>query len=193
MENATSYVKNTTANTITTGHIFAGGGGDIQGAIAADHHPLWAVEYDKYAAAVLRYRFPQTQIIESNITQLSDDFITRLPRPDILIGGSPCPDFSTAGSGAGLAGDRGQLFFEYIRFLRLLQPKFFVFENVKGMLSSNGGNDFSQILEEFAQMGYVGTWQLKNASNYVPQNRERVFCVGVLRKHSEQHSRYQQD
>ncbi len=185
MENATSYVNNATANTNTTGHIFAGGGGDIQGAIAANHQPLWAVEYDKYAAAVLRFRFPEVDVIESDITQLSDDFILSLPRVRILIGGSPCPDFSAAGSGAGLAGDRGQLFFEYLRFLRLLQPEFFIFENVKGMLSSNSGHDFKQILQEFAQVGYVGNWQLRNASKYLPQNRERVFCVGVLRKHSE--------
>lgn len=170
----------------TTGHIFAGGGGDIQGAIAANQKPLWAVEYDKYAAAVLRFRFPEVQVIESDITQISDTFILSLPKVHTLIGGSPCPDFSSAGSGAGLAGDRGQLFFEYIRFLRLLQPQFFIFENVKGMLSSNNGDDFKQILQEFAQVGYVGSWQLRNANKYLPQNRERVFCVGILRKRSEQ-------
>ena len=174
------------SNDKTTGHLFAGGGGDTQGAIAAGYNPIWAVEYDKYAAAVFRYRYPQTRLIQDDITSLSDDFIRNLTTPDVIIGGSPCPDFSSAGARAGLAGDRGQLFFEYIRFLRILQPKYFIFENVKGILTSNCGYDFQEVLRCFAEVGYVGSWQLKNASEYVPQNRERVFCVGMLRQYSDQ-------
>ena len=179
-------MENTHGKLKTTGHLFAGGGGDTQGAIAAGYNPIWAVEYDKYAAAVFRFRYPQTQLIEADISTLSDDFIGNLTTPDVIIGGSPCPDFSTAGGRAGLTGDRGQLFFEYIRFLRILKPKYFIFENVKGILTSNCGYDFQEVLHCFADVGYVGTWQLRNASQYVPQNRERVFCVGVLREDSEQ-------
>ena len=169
---------------LTTGHLFAGAGGDSQGSRDAGYSPLWAVEHDFYAAAVYRYRFPQTQLIVADITTLSDEFIQSLPTPAIIIGGSPCSDFSLAGSRAGIEGSRGQLFFEFIRFLSIKQPPLFLFENVKGILSSNKGLDFEEVIKAFAEVGYVGTWQLRNGNRHVPQNRERVFCVGVHRRYS---------
>lgn len=169
---------------LTTGHLFAGGGGDTEGAIASGYKSLWAVEYDKYAAAVYRHRFPETQLIEADITRLSDEFIQSLPVPSIIIGGSPCPDFSLAGSRAGIEGSRGQLFFEFVRFLRLLQPPLFLFENVEGLLSSGEGQDYFQVINAFAEVGYMGSGQLRNGKRHVPQNRSRVFLVGVHRRYS---------
>ena len=166
---------------LTSGHLFAGGGGDTEGAIAAGYKPIWAIEYDKYAAAVYRRRFPDVSLIESDITQLSDDTIRSFTIPDIIIGGSPCPDFSVAGNRSGLSGDRGKLFFEFVRFLRILQPQAFLFENVEGLLSHDNGETFARVIAAFAEVGYVGSWQLRNGSRHVPQNRRRVFCVGIQR------------
>lgn len=163
---------------LTTAHLFAGGGGDTEGAIAAGYKPLWAVEIDKYAAAIYRHRFPQVQLIEADARSLTDEFVRDLPVPDILVSGSPCQDLSMAGNRAGINGIRSSCFFEFVRFLRLLQPPSFIFENVAGLLSSNSGEDFATILKSFAQVGYVGTWQVRNGSRWVPQNRQRVFCVG---------------
>ncbi len=164
---------------LTSAHLFAGGGGDTEGAIAAGYTPLWAIESDKHAAAVYRKRFPNTQLIEADIKTLSIEFIRQLPVPNILIWGSPCPDFSIAGKRAGIMGDRGQLFFEGIRFLGIVQPKLFLFENVQGLLSSNGGEDAKEVIRQFTKVGYVGSWQCRNGNRHVPQNRARVFFVGV--------------
>lgn len=169
---------------LTSGHLFAGGGGDTEAAITAGYKPIWAVEYDKYAAAVYRHRFPETKLIQSDIGALSNEFIQSLPTPSIIIGGSPCPDFSLAGSRSGIEGNRGQLFFEFIRFLRIKQSPLFLFENVKGLLSSNEGEDFKAVIKSFAEVGYMGSWQLRNGNRHVPQNRERVFIVGVHRRYS---------
>ncbi|WP_375491153.1 DNA cytosine methyltransferase [uncultured Nostoc sp.] len=97
-----------------------------------------------------------------------------------------CPDFSLAGKRAGIAGTRGQLFFEGLRQIKLLQPPAFLWEQVSAVLSSGGGQDFIKILDAFAEVGYVGTWQVRNGNRHVPQNRERLFCVGI-------HRRYQGD
>lgn len=163
----------------TAAFLFAGGGGCTQGAIAAGYSPVWAVEYDKHAAAIYHRRFPQAQLIQADITGLSDEFVQSLPIPDIIVWGSPCPDFSTAGNRAGFTGDRGKLFFEGIRFLRLLQPSYFLFENVEGIITHDSGETFKQVIASFGQVGYMGTWQLRNGNRHVPQNRKRIFCVGV--------------
>lgn len=176
---------------LTSGHLFAGGGGDTEGAIAANYKPVWAIEYDKYAASVYRKRFPETTLVESDITQLSDDFIQHLGVPSIIIGGSPCPDFSIAGSRSGFEGSRGQLFFEFVRFLRILQPPAFLFENVAGLLSHDDGKTFAKVIASFAKVGYVGSWQLRNGNRHVPQNRQRIFVVGIHRRCSDDRAKSQ--
>jgi DNA (cytosine-5)-methyltransferase 1 len=169
---------------LTTAHLFSGGGGDTEGAIAANYNPLWAIEYDKTASAIYRKRFPIVQLIESDVTSLSDEFICSLPVPDVLVWGSPCPDFSMAGTRAGFDGTRGSLFFEGVRFLRLQKPKSFVFENVDGLLSHDKGQTFQKVISAFGQLGYMGTWQVRNGNRHVPQSRVRVFCMGLYRGHS---------
>ena len=166
----------------TSAALFAGGGGDTEGAIAANYTPLWAIESDPKAAAIYRKRFRQVQLIEADVTSLSTEFICSLPVPDVLIWGSPCPDFSMAGTRAGFDGTRGRLFFEGVRFLRLQKPKSFVFENVDGLLSHDNGQTFQKVISAFGQLGYVGTWQVRNGNRHVPQSRVRVFCVGYYRE-----------
>ncbi|WP_442948272.1 DNA cytosine methyltransferase [Nostoc sp.] len=163
---------------LTSGHIFSGSGGDTEGAVAAGYNPIWAIESDRYAAAVYRKRFPSTRLIEQDIRTITDEFILGLPIPDVTIWGSPCPDFSLAGKRNGLAGVRGQLFFEGLRFLRLQHPSAFIFENVDGLLSADKGTAFPQVIQAFTSLGYRCTWQLRNGNRHVPQNRERIFIVG---------------
>ena len=133
-------------------------------------------EIDKYATAVLKYRFP-------SITNLGD--ITKikpedLPDVDIITGGSPCQDLSVAGKGAGLDGGRSGLFFCFINIIKQKQPMYFVWENVKGAFSSSKGWDFARVQIEMEQAGYDVFWQLLNAKDFgVPQNRERIFAIGI--------------
>jgi len=133
-------------------------------------------EIDKYASAVLKYRFP-------NIPNYGDiktiDWST-VPDFDLLIGGSPCQDLSVAGKRKGLSGERSGLFSEFIRALQEKEPKYFIWENVKGALSSNQGWDFAEVQAEMEQAGYSLWWQVLNAKDFgVPQNRERIFVVGT--------------
>ena len=122
---------------LTAAYCFAGGGGDCWGSVCAGYSPLWAIEKDLGAAAVFRRRFPDCRLIEADIRELSDEFLSSLPVPSLYIFGSPCPDFSTAGHRAGIAGTRGSLFFEGLRPLRLLKIPYFIFENVQGIFSSS--------------------------------------------------------
>ncbi|QLE42272.1 DNA cytosine methyltransferase [Nostoc sp. C052] len=168
----------------TAGMLFCGGGGCSEGAVAAGYRPVWAIEDNLYAAAVYRKRFPGVLLIEQDITTISDEFIRTLPTPDIIIGGSPCQNFSLAGDRTGIKGTRSGLFFEFIRFLEIKQPPFVLWENVDSVLSSGGGQDFIKILDAFAEVGYVGNWQVRNGNRHVPQNRERIFVVGMHRRYS---------
>lgn len=103
---------------------------------------------------------------------------------DLVHGGFPCQDYSVAGNRAGLAGDRGALWWDVIRVLSELRPRWFLGENVAGLLSSSGGRDFATILGSLDELGYVGAWAVCDARYFgVPQRRRRVFllagrCVG---------------
>ena len=133
-------------------------------------------EIDKHASAVLRYRYPNVK----NYGDITKIDWSSVPDFDLLVGGSPCQDFSIAGKRAGIAGKRSGLFGHYRRALEEKKPSHFIWENVKGVLSSNGGKDFGFILDSLAEAGYSLTWQVLNAKDFgVPQNRERVFVVGT--------------
>lgn len=130
-------------------------------------------EVDKNACAVLKYHWPNVKNY-GDITTITD-----LPDFDVLTGGSPCQDFSIAGKREGLGGARSSLAWEFIRILRLKKPKYFIWENVKGVMSSRSGWDFANIISAFSESGYSLWWQVLNAKNFgVPQNRERIFVVG---------------
>lgn len=132
-------------------------------------------EIDKYASAVLEYRWPNIQNY-GDITKIN---WAEVPDFDLLTGGSPCQDLSIAGKRAGLGGSRSGLFYEYMRAVKEKKPRYFIWENVKGALSSNNGKDFGIVINEMAQAGYSLWWQVLNAKDFgVPQNRERIFVVG---------------
>lgn len=133
-------------------------------------------EIDKYATAVLEYRFPNIKNL-GDITKIKPE---DLPDVDIITGGSPCQDLSVAGKGAGLDGGRSGLFFCFINLIKEKQPMYFVWENVKGAFSSSKGWDFARVQIEMEQAGYDVFWQLINAKDFgVPQNRERIFAIGI--------------
>ena len=102
-----------------------------------------------------------------------------IPKADGIIGGPPCQSWSLAGEMRGAKDERGQLFYEYIRVLKAVKPKFFLAENVPGIISCTHFPEFKNILRMFSSVGYEFTYQLLDARDYgVPQERKRVFVVG---------------
>ncbi len=98
---------------------------------------------------------------------------------DLFVGGSPCQSFSLVGKQRGLEDTRGTLFYEYARLVKEIQPKIFIYENVRSVLTHDSGKTWRKMQEVFNQLGYTYYDQVLNAKNYgVPQNRERVFVIG---------------
>ena len=121
---------------------------------------------DKYANMVLRYRFKDVK----NYGDIEKINYEELPDFDVQIGGSPCQDISVAGKRAGLSGVRSRLFFSFVALLKVKQPDYFIFENVKGLLSSNEGRDFAEVINQFSEAGYDLWWQILDASDFgIPQ------------------------
>ena len=132
-------------------------------------------EIDKYASMVLKYRFPDVK----NYGDINAIKWNEIPNFEVLCGGTPCQDLSLAGKRKGLAGERSGLFYKFVEALKAKKPKYFIWENVKGALSSNSGWDFAEVLNQFSEAGYNLWWQVLNAKYFsVPQNRERIFIVG---------------
>lgn len=133
-------------------------------------------EFDKYASDTLRYHYPDIP----NFNDLTKLNVADLPQFDILFASLPCQSFSIAGQRRGLEDTRGTLFYDMARILKERSPKYFVFENVKGLLSHDKGKTFEIILETFCELGYDVDFEVLNAKYFgVAQNRERVFLLGV--------------
>ena len=99
---------------------------------------------------------------------------------DLFVGGSPCQSFSLVGKQRGLEDTRGTLFFEYARLIDEIHPKVFIYENVRAVTSHDGGKTWEKMQQVFTELGYNFKWAVLNAKNYgIPQNRERVFVVGI--------------
>jgi DNA (cytosine-5)-methyltransferase 1 len=132
-------------------------------------------EIDKHAVAVYKNKFKNSNYVGS----VTDVRGAELPKIDLVTFGSPCQDFSLAGKRKGMEGDRSSLILEAIRLIGECRPRVFIWENVKGTFSSNSGEDFSAIIQAFANIGgYRLEWQLLNTSWFLPQNRERIYLVG---------------
>ena len=159
--------------------LFSGVGGFSLGLQKAGYkfHYHGFSEIDKYSIQTYKRRFKDAEEL-GTITDINPE---RLPDIDLVTFGFPCQDLSQAGKRKGLGGERSGLFFEAMRIIRAKKPKYIVFENVKGLLSSGGGKDFKICLEEIANAGYDGGWQLLNTRWFLPQNRQRVYFVGHLR------------
>ena len=138
--------------------------------------PVAFSEIDPFPSAVLAERFPNVPNL-GDITQVDWSEIGSV---DIVIGGSPCQSFSVAGKREGLAGASG-LMWEYVRCVRDLRPRAFLWENVPGALSSSSGEDFRCLLEAMDDLGYGLAWRVLDAQFFgVAQRRRRVFLVGFL-------------
>lgn len=152
----------------------------IEAATLAWHRLGWEPvafsEIDPFPSAVLAERFPDVP----NLGDITKVDWSEIGSVDLVVGGSPCQSFSVAGKREGLAGASG-LMFEYIRCVRELRPRWFVWENVPGALSSEGGAAFGQLLAEMDDLGYGLAWRVLDAQFFgVAQRRRRVFLVGSL-------------
>jgi DNA (cytosine-5)-methyltransferase 1 len=153
----------------------------IEAATAAWHplgwEPAGFAEIDAFPRAVLRHHYPTVPLHGDFTTIQADQYGT----VELLVGGTPCQSFSVAGLRGGLSDDRGNLALEYFRLAARVQPTWIVWENVPGVLSSNGGRDFGSILGALGELGYGWAYRVLDAQYFgVPQRRRRVFVVGCL-------------
>lgn len=154
----------------------------IEAATSAWHplgwQPVFFAEIAAFPSAVLAYRYPEVPNL-GDFTQITRGHIT--DDIDLLVGGTPCQSFSIAGLRGGLADERGNLALEYLRLADRLRPRWLVWENVPGVLSSNGGRDFGAILGGMVELRYGFAYRVLDAQRFgVPQRRRRVFVVGYL-------------
>lgn len=169
--------KQNIKQTPTIVSLFTGVGGIDLGFEMVGFNVIWANEFDKKIIPTLKKNFPNTIIDERNVVEINAD---EIPDCDGIIGGQPCQSWSEAGTGRGINDKRGQLFYEYIRILKAKQPKFFVVENVSGILQEKHSKAFNNFMKEFEECGYNVAYKLMNANDYnVPQTRERVIIIGI--------------
>ena len=163
--------------------LFAGVGMARMGMEQAGFKCVYTCEFDKH-------KRKEYEIIHGNIPEgcdIRDVRATDIPRADVWFFGAPCQDFSLAGLRKGLGGDRSSLIGEVFRLIEEKEedkPTWLVYENVKGMLSSNNGWDYLSILLAMDGLGYDIEWQTLNSKHFgLPQNRERVYTIGHLREY----------
>lgn len=162
--------------------LFSGIGGFRLAMDMAGHECAGFCEIDKFARESYKNIHDIDGEVEMHdITAVTDEFVRRLGDIDVICGGFPCQAFSIAGKRQGFEDTRGTLFFEIARFASILRPRYLFLENVKGLLSHEGGVTFETILRALDELGYDVEWQVLNSKDYVPQNRERVFIIGHLR------------
>lgn len=157
--------------------LFSGCGGLDLGFEMAGFVVSLANEFDKKIWETFKINHPKTKLLEKDIRDIC---IQDLPKDiDGIIGGPPCQSWSEAGNLKGIDDERGQLFYEYIRILKIVKPKFFLAENVSGMLSNRHSEAVKNILKLFKDAGYRVSLNLVNAKDYgVAQERKRVFYIG---------------
>jgi DNA-cytosine methyltransferase len=145
-----------------------------------EHEVVFACEWDKYARKqYLSFHGEPTSNFYEDIQDL--DATPYLNKIDLFVFGSPCQDLSLAGKRKGFLGEKSSLFRHGARVLEEMMPKVFIFENVKGLLSSNKGADYAEVIKTFQDMGYLIQMKVLNAKEHgTAQNRERVFIVGFL-------------
>ena len=171
----------TTKEPITYFSMFSGIGGFEYGLQQSKHNfkCVGFSEIDKFAKSVYQKHYPN-HTDYGDATKIKTNELSDF---DFLVSGFPCQDFSIAGGRAGFDGTRGTLFFEVARILKDKKPRYFLLENVKGLLSHGRGKTFQTILKILSNLGYNIEWEVLNSKYWVPQNRERVFIKGYSRNH----------
>lgn len=159
--------------------LFAGGGGLALGMALAGFHHVLLNEFDTAACKTLKTNKPEWNVIEGDVRHI--DFTPLRGKVDFLSGGFPCQAFSYAGKGAGFNDTRGTLFFELARAVKEIQPKVFMGENVKGLISHEEGRTFQTIKNAIAELGYtlVEPRVLRAIMYQVPQKRERLILIAI--------------
>lgn len=165
--------------------LFAGAGGLAIGLEQAGLNSIFLNEIDKSACNTLRHNRPNWNVVEGDITTI--DFTKINNKVDILTGGFPCQAFSYAGKKLGFEDTRGTLFFEFARAIKELQPKVFMAENVRGLLTHEQGRTLCAIKDVISELGYelIEPKVLKAIFYKVPQKRERLILVGIRKDLSE--------
>ena len=159
---------------------FAGCGGLDLGFEQAGFNVVWANEFEPHCRATYIRNHPNTEFVLGDVCKIDPNSI---PDCDGFVGGPPCQSWSVGGKQRGLDDERGQLFLKYIELIKAKQPKFFVIENVKGMLDDKFKEVFEDFVNRLDSAGYDVQWALLDAVNFrIPQNRERVFFVGFRKE-----------
>ena len=161
---------------------FSGGLAAVEFALKYEnmkHEIVFACEFDKYAREQYLKFHKEPLAFYKDIRYLkATKYLNQI---DLFVWGSPCQDLSIAGKRKGFDGEKSSLFREGARVQKEMKPKIFIFENVKGLLSSNSGADYKEVCDTFRNQGYhIVTLQMNTKDYGVPQNRERVFIVGFL-------------
>lgn len=165
--------------------LFAGAGGLALGLEQAGFDHMALIEWDKAASSTLKINRPNWNVICDDVEEvasrnLEEEFKIKKGELDLLSGGAPCQPFSYAGKRLGLNDVRGTMFYHYATFLHKLQPKMFLFENVKGLLTHDNNKTYETILNIFEDEGYVTVHKVLNANDFgVPQKRERLITIGI--------------
>lgn len=155
--------------------LFSGAGGLDLGLIQAGNTVIWANDIDKDAVATYRENIGD-HIVCDDIKNID---ISALPNADVVVGGFPCQGFSQANRLRTLEDDRNQLYRFFYNTIKVKQPKYFIAENVKGILSLGKGEAIKQIVADFEAAGYITSVNLVNMADYgVPQTRQRVIIIG---------------
>tara|TARA_Y100001935_G_scaffold255540_1_gene269305 strand:+ start:2403 stop:3563 length:1161 start_codon:yes stop_codon:yes gene_type:complete len=184
-EKLNNLTKNNNENKNNSKYTFievcAGAGGLSYGLIKSGFTPIMLNDNNKDCCETLKRIHPKTNIICNSMDKI--DYSIYIDKVDLLTGGVPCQSFSQAGLRKGLEDARGDLMLKFIDILNLVKPKLFMIENVKGLLTHNNGETMKKIIATINENNlYSITYKCLDASKYeVPQKRERVFIVGVLK------------
>lgn len=160
--------------------LFSGAGGLMRGFMDAGFVPVFSVEVWQPAIETHNLNYPNVPLISEDIRTITNDRLASYTgKVDVIVGGPPCQGFSTIGKRL-VKDPRNELVFEFIRFVNTIRPKMFLMENVRGLLSSDGGKIKEAIEEEFRSIGYTVVSKVLCAADYgVPQMRNRIFFFGV--------------
>jgi DNA (cytosine-5)-methyltransferase 1 len=165
--------------------LFSGAGGFSLGFDYKGFQNVFSIDIESSFCKTYRYNFPNHQLIEKDICDVKDSEITYLKEfdtIDVIIGGPPCQGFSIAGNiGRKFVDDpRNRLFKEFVRFVKIIKPKFFVMENVARLYNHNKGKTRQEIITDFENLGYKVACKILNSADYgVPQVRKRVIFIGT--------------
>ena len=169
--------------------LFAGVGGLSLGFEQAGYDVVFAVEFDKDIAAAYEKNHPGTKVYSTDISKLDpNELMKRHGKIDVVVGGPPCQGFSQKGKRLSVKDNRNFLFRQYVRFVKVLRPKFFVIENVPTIVTTANGYFKKEIIKEFSELGYAVNADVFDVSDYgIPQQRRRAVFIGEVGKANNVH------